>query len=128
MTPQHRAEVEAYAAAHQLEFVPFADHPIYPGTPFGFGKPLGISNLFRSTTGRPFEFGNFSYATPLYGDHPLSSAWDFAYLAIKLDRRLPQISLQSKGSPVLWNLSVGPPVGPSLSQLFKLEGDFHKYF
>ena len=127
MTAEHRAIVDSYATAHSLEFVPFAEKPIYQGTPFHYGKPLGVSNVFRATSGRPMEFGNFSYSWPLQGDDALKYVWDFAYLAIKLDRRLPQISLQSKGSPVLWDIS-GSPVGPDLSQLLTLEGDFNRYF
>ncbi len=127
MTAEQQAAVESYASTHSLEYVPFAEKPIYPGTPFRYGHPLGVSTVFRSTSGRPIEFGNFSYTFPLQGEDALKYAWDFAYLAIKLDRKLPQISLQSKGSPVLWDIS-GIPVGPDLTQLLKLEGDFNRYF
>ena len=115
----------AYAAAHGLDFVPFAEKPIHPGIPFSYGKQLGITNVMRSVSDRPMEFGNFSYAWPLTGEQPLAQAWDFAYMAIKLDRTLPHISLQAKGSPVLWDVSGGIPVGPSLDQLYELEGDFN---
>jgi hypothetical protein len=128
MTPEQRAAVEAYATSHHFEFVPFADKPIYAGTPFGYGKPLGVTNVMRSKSGRPMEFGNFSYAFPLAGENALANAWDFAYLALKLDRNLPQISLQAKGSPVLWDISGQFPVGPDLLQRLTLEGDFNKYF
>lgn len=108
--------------------MPHAAAPVHAGTPFGYGRQLGVFNLMRSTTGRAIEFGNFSYAFPLRGEDPLSQSWDFAYLAVKLDRQLPRISLQAKGSPVLWDMSGTIPVGPSLLQRHRLEGDFNKYF
>jgi hypothetical protein len=120
--------MDAYASLHGLDYAPYADEPIFKGSPFYYGKLLGVGNVFRGRTGRQMEFGNFTYAWPLQGDNALIYSWDFAYLAIKLDRKLPQISLQAKGSPVLWDTTQGLPIGPSLTQLFKLEGDFNKYF
>jgi hypothetical protein len=128
MSAENRASVEAYAAAHGLEFVPFAPKPIYRGTPLGFGQQLGVSNVLRASSGRPMEFGNFSYAWPLVGENALAWAWDYGYLALKLDRKLPQILLQSKWSPILWDHSQGYTVGPEIEQRLLLEGNFNDYF
>lgn len=118
----------AYADAHGLSFSLVKAAPLHAGTPLSYGKQLGVFNVMGSTSGRPMEFGNFSYAWPLYGEDALCRSWDFAYLAIKLDRSLPHVSLQAKQSVVLWDLSAGIPVGPSQDQRLELEGDFRKYF
>lgn len=127
-SPEQQARIDEFARVTGLAYRASMPDPIHRGTPLTYGRQLPVRTVFRTLSGRATEFGNFSYAWPVAGDHALAYRNDYAYLAIQLDRALPHISLQAKGSPVLWDTTAGFPVGPDLTQRFELEGDFRKHF
>lgn len=111
-----------FATANGLGYAANASSPGYPGSIFSVGKAQQVpEHLYRS--GSHFlDLGNYRYTT---GSGKSKTTHDWGYLAIKLDRMLPQMVLDAKANNFL---GTNLPVSFSRSQVLSLEGDFDRYF
>jgi hypothetical protein len=80
-------------------------------------------NTLNSTTGRFFDLGSFQYSTGS-GKSRQTHYWGF--LALHLDRELPNMVLDSKENNTLFGSDL--PVTFRRDQILSLEGDFDKHF
>jgi hypothetical protein len=92
----------------------------YPGQLFAPGTR--VFNRLRSTSGRPFEIGSHRRSN----GGSSSENWHLhrGYVAVKLDRRLPQIVLEAEANA---SLHTAFRVGGS-GVVVSLEGDFDEHF
>ena len=131
-----------FAADNALLYRPRSPGPDYPGCVFATRTVFPFTyHHFSTTSGRYIDFGNLRPDSQADGvqdagrqdpevgaqlDISLSSeppSW--GYLALQIDRHLPNLMLISKrrvGS------GAQLPVSPDASQALSLEGDFDRYF
>ena len=112
-----------FAAANGLQFRSRSAAPNYSGMIFGIGNSRSAFNHFTSTSGRYFDFGDYQYSTGSGRDRT-THFWGF--LALHLDRKLPNMVLDSKENNTL--LGSDLPVAFKRDQVLSLEGDFDKHF
>jgi len=112
-----------FAAANGLEFRTRSDNPSYPGMIFGIGDSRFAYDHLTSTSGRFFDLGSYEYSTGS-GKNRSTSHWGF--LALRLDRKLPNMVLDSKANNTF--LGSDLPAHFSRDQILSLEGDFDKHF
>jgi hypothetical protein len=117
------ARIDAFARANGLAFSPQDVPPAYPGLIFGLGSARQIGEHVMSTSGRFFDMGGYVYTTGS-GKNRTTHRWSF--LAIRLDRRLPNIVLDSRANNGLIGSNL--PVALARDQVLHLEGDFDRYF
>lgn len=96
----------------------------YPGAIFGIGSERTAYDSVRQLDGRYIDIANYRYTT---GSGKSRTVHHWGYLAIRLDRRLPQMVLDAKSNNGLFGGTNLPAVF-SKDQALKLEGDFDKYF
>ena len=113
-----------FAAANGLRFSAQSPAPTYPGAIFGVGSSRTVANHLQSTTGRFLDIGNYHYVTGS-GKSRQHHSWGF--LALRLDRRLPNMLLDAKANNGMFGGS-NLPVGYRRDQVLSLEGDFDRYF
>jgi hypothetical protein len=118
------ARVDAFARANGMTFSPVDASPSYPGMIFQRGDGRQAIDHLRSTDGRFFDFGNYRYTTGS-GKNRTTRTWGF--LAFHLDRRLPNMLLDSKANNGLFGGS-NLPAAFDKTQILSLEGDFDRYF
>ena len=125
-----RVKLERLATDNGLVYRQRAVAPHYPGCIFttGTSNPY-VYNDFRTSSPRVVDFGNY-HAVSEGNDGPQAaiapppgSSWGF--MAIQLDRQLPNLLLVSKTRQAG---DVTLPVSPNPSQTLSLEGDFDRYF
>jgi hypothetical protein len=113
-----------FAAANGLRFSSRSPNPSYPGCVFQSGDSRFAFDHFTTASGRFIDFGNYQYST---GSGKSRETHRWGFLALELDRQLPNMVLDSKANNGLFG-------GTNLPQTFKrdqvlsLEGDFDKYF
>ena len=113
-----------FAAANGLRFGSRSSSLSYPGCVFQSGDSRFVFDHFATTSGRFLDFGNYQYST---GSGKSRQVHRWGFLALQLDRQLPNMVLDSKANNGLFG-------GTNLPQTFKrdqvlsLEGDFDKYF
>lgn len=112
-----------FAADNGLEFRTATPSPDYSGMIFGMGDARSSFNHLNSKTGRYFDLGDYRYSTGS-GRNRTTHYW--GYLAIKLDRNLPNMVLDSKQNNSLFGSDL--PLHLDRDQILSLEGDFDKYF
>ena len=117
-------KMDRFARANGFEFSPASANPSYSGAIFQLGDSRKAVEHFRTTTGRFLDFGNYQYTTGS-GKNRSTRTWGF--LAVKLDRRLPHMVLDSKANNGLFGGS-NLPATFSKDQILSLEGDFDRYF
>jgi len=106
-----------------LTFSPLDDEPGYPGAIFHYGSSRAAIDHFRPVEGRFFDFGNFRFVV---SNGKTSSTITWGFLALGLDRKLPNMLLDSRQNNS-WRTG-------GLAQLFardqvlSLEGDFNEHF
>jgi hypothetical protein len=113
-----------FAAANQLQFSPADPSPNYPGAIFTAGHSAVALNHLRSTTDRFLDMGNYRYVT---GSGKNASTHNWGFLAFNLDRRLPNMVLDSKANNGLFG-GTNLPQTFNKDQVLHLEGDFDKFF
>ncbi|MEP6482777.1 MAG: hypothetical protein ABJA94_12305, partial [Rhodoglobus sp.] len=113
----------AFAQANGLSYEAGLPLPDYPGAIFSTGTRRTATRRLTSTSGPSFELGDFSYDVPA-GRTTATHNW--GYIALRLDRRLPQILLESVAYGQ--NTAGALPVAINRSQKLQLEGDFDRYF
>jgi hypothetical protein len=100
------------------------DRPGYPGAIFGLGtKQRRLNHLF-SITGREIDMGNYRYVTTS-GKNSTTHNW--GYLAVRLERQLPHMVLDSRANNGVFG-GTRLPIFFSQNQSLSLEGDFNTHF
>jgi hypothetical protein len=112
-----------FAAANGLQFRSSSANPNYSGMIFHLGDSRSARNHLNSTTGRFFDLGSFRYST---GSGKSRSTHDWGFLALNLDRQLPNMVLDSKENNTLFGSDL--PITFKRDQILSLEGDFDKHF
>jgi hypothetical protein len=112
-----------FAAANGLQFRSRSANPSYTGMIFHLGDTRLATNHFNSTTGRFFDLGGFQYST---GSGKSRSTHMWSFLALNLDRKLPNMVLDSKENNTLFGSDL--PITFNRDQILSLEGDFDKHF
>jgi hypothetical protein len=113
-----------FAEANGMVFSPEDPAPGYPGQIFTIGHSQQALNHLRSTSNRYLDMGNFRYVT---GSGKNATTHNWGFLAFKLDRRLPNIVLDSKANNGLFGSS-NLPAAFAKDQILHLEGDFDTFF
>ena len=116
--------LDRLAAANGLTFAPWSPAPDYPSELFHSGVDVAAYDHLRSATGEYFDLGNLYYQTGGQGSETFDHRWGF--VAIQLDRSLPQILLDATGNQTA-GVS-GLPSSFDRSQVLSLEGDFDRFF
>ena len=120
----------AFAAANGLEFAQQGGHPHFGGAVFEYLQSATTTDVFRNAT---FEVGTItgrvggSQTTESKGwtvttSYDTSSVKTYGYIAIKLERAVPQLVLDAKRNGSSIPMMIGG------SQKLALEGDFQKHF
>jgi hypothetical protein len=112
-----------FAAANGMQFRTRSPNPQYSGMIFNLGDSRSAFNHLSSTTGRYFDLGDFQYST---GSGKNRSTHYWGFLALKLDRELPNMVLDSKENNSLFGSDL--PISFRRDQILSLEGDFDKHF
>jgi hypothetical protein len=112
-----------FAQANGMQFRSRSAHPNYPGMIFTVGDSRSAYDHINSTTGRYFDFGSYQYST---GSGKSRSTHHWGFLALKLDRQLPNMVLDSKENNTLFGSDL--PIALKRDQILSLEGDFDKHF
>jgi hypothetical protein len=116
--------MDRFARANGFVFSPVDADPSYPGAIFGYGDSRKATDHFRTVEGRFLDFGNYQYSTGS-GKNRTTRTWGF--LALRLDRRLPHMVLDSKANNGLFG-GTNLPATFDKSQILSLEGDFDEHF
>jgi hypothetical protein len=112
-----------FAQANGLQFSTRSPNPSYPGMIFALGDDRSEYNHLSSTTGRFFDLGSYQYST---GSGRSRATHNWGFLALKLDRQLPNMVLDSKENNTLFGSDL--PIRFSRDQVLSLEGDFDNHF
>ena len=112
-----------FAAANGLQYRNRSANPNYSGMIFRLGDSRSAFNHLNSTSGRYFDLGDFQYST---GSGKSRSTHYWGFLALHLDRRLPNMVLDSKQNNTLFGTDL--PISFRRDQILSLEGDFDKHF
>ena len=113
-----------FAAANGLQYRTRSPNPSYPGCVFNVGDSRMATDHFSTQSGRYLDFGNYQYST---GSGKNRSTHTWGFLAMQLDRNLPNIVLDSQANNGLFG-TTNLPATFSRDQVLSLEGDFDRYF
>src|SRR4051794_9540475 len=103
----------------------------YPGTIFQVGTHRTLERRLRSAVGRPTEIGTYRYLVESgSGDDRKVAIHRWGYIAIGLDRNLPNMMLDARANDrSLFGIrSSDLPVQFDRGQVLHLEGDFDRHF
>ncbi len=117
------ARMDTFARANRMLFSPADSNPAYPGAIFGLGDSRQAIDHLRNLDGRFFDFGNYRYTT---GSGKNRSTRTWGYLAFQLERRLPNMVLDSTANNGFFGSNL--PATFDKDQILSLEGDFDRYF
>ena len=112
-----------FAARNGLQFRNRSVSVSYPGCVFQTGDDRSAYDHFSTTSGRFLDFGNYQYST---GSGKSRSTHRWGYLALQLDRQLPNMVLDSKANNGLFGTNL--PESFNRNQVLSLEGDFDTHF
>jgi len=112
-----------FAQANGMQFRSRSPNPNYSGMIFQLGDSRSSFDHLKSTTGRYFDLGDFQYSTGS-GKSRTTRFWGF--LALQLDRKLPNMVLDSKQNNGFFGSDL--PITFKRDQILSLEGDFDKHF
>ncbi len=116
--------LDTFATANGLVFSPMDANPTYPGAIFGLGDSRRALNHLRSANDRFLDMGNYQYTT---GSGKNRSTHNWGFMALHLDRKLPNMVLDAKANNGLFG-GTNLPAYFDKKQILSLEGDFDKYF
>ncbi len=116
--------LDRFASANGLVFGRSDRNPNYPGSIFGQGSDRVVTEHLRSASGRFLDYGNYRYTT---GSGKSRSVHDWGFLALQLDRALPNMVLDATSNNGLFG-GTNLPAYFSKKQILHLEGDFDRYF
>jgi hypothetical protein len=112
-----------FAAANGMQYRSRSANPSYSGMIFTLGDSRSAFNRLTSTSGRYFDLGDYQYST---GSGKSRTTHYWGYLALQLDRKLPNMVLDSKENNSLFGSDL--PIAFRRDQILSLEGDFDKHF
>ena len=118
------ARLDRFATANGMIFSPRDPNPQYPGAIFNIGDSRRALNHFRSASDRYLDIGNYSYST---GSGKSRSSHSWGFMALHLDRKLPNMVLDSKANNGLFGGTNLPAIFTK-DQLLSLEGNFDEFF
>ena len=116
--------LETFANANGMIFSPVDHNPYYPGAIFNLGDSRKSLNHLRSASDRYLDIGNYQYTT---GSGKNRSTHNWGFMALHLDRRLPNMVLDSKANNGLFG-GTNLPAYFDKKQILSLEGNFNDYF
>jgi len=116
--------LDSFAAANGLSYSPSSAEPDYPGSIFNLGDSRSSNDHLQRLVGRYLDYGNYSYVT---GSGKNRTTHNWGFVAMRLDRALPHIVLDSKANNLLFGAS-NFPASFAKDQMLSLEGDFDRYF
>lgn len=116
--------LDTFARANGMAFSPSDPNPQYPGAIFNQGDSRVALNHLSSTTDRFLDIGNFRYMT---GGGKSRTTHNWGFMALQLDRRLPNMVLDSKANNGLFG-GTNLPAYFDKKQILSLEGNFNEYF
>ena len=117
------ARMDRFARANGMTFSPLDTNPSYAGAIFQLGDARQAVDHLRGAAGRFFDLGNYRYTTGS-GKNRSTRTWGF--LAFNLDRKLPNMVLDSKSNNSFFGTNL--PATFDKGQILSLEGDFDEYF
>ncbi|MHA7985082.1 hypothetical protein ACX9R5_04675 [Rathayibacter sp. CAU 1779] len=121
--PARWLHLQRFADANGLEFSPSVPNPDLPGIVFQQGWGRIARQVLRATSGRFVEYANYEYRI---GDKNNYTVNRWGYVAIRLDRPLPNVVLDGKRNNSLFGTNL--PERFRSHQRLSLEGDFDRYF
>lgn len=113
-----------FAERNGFVFSPVSGAPGYPGAIFSLGSERTVVEHLRTSEGRFIDFGNYRYVT---GSGKNRSTHTWGFLAMRLDRRLPHMVLDSRANNGLFG-GTNLPASFDRDQVLSLEGDFDRFF
>ncbi len=113
-----------FAAANQMLFSASQPSPSYPGAIFNLGDSRKALNHLVSATDRFLDIGNYQYMT---GSGKSRSTHNWGFMALNLDRKLPNMVLDSKANNGMFG-TTNLPATFAKNQVLSLEGDFNEHF
>jgi hypothetical protein len=116
--------LDRFARANGLVSLPLSPDPRYSGSIFGIGNSRAGYDRLHSGSGRFLDLGNYRYTT---GSGKNRTTHNWGYLALQLDRRLPNMVLDARSNDGVFG-ATRLPNRFSRDQVLKLEGDFNRYF
>ena len=120
---QRMYRLSGFAAANGLGYLPASGDPQFGGMIFGKGDARTCTDrLFRNGPLR-IDISNYSWTTGSGRDRT-THVW--GYLALQLERRLPNMVLDAKANNSLFGSDL--PISFARDQKLSLEGDFDRYF
>jgi len=111
-----------FATANGMTFRPMDFPPAYPGEIFHIGRDAKVIEHLV-TSGRFLDIANYSYIT---GSGKSQTTHNWGFLALSLDRAMPNIVLDAKSNNSLFTSNL--PVTLDRKQILHLEGDFDQHF
>lgn len=116
--------LDTFANANGMIFSPTDPSPSYPGAIFNIGDSRKALNHLRSATDRYLDIGNYQYST---GSGKSRSTHTWGFMALQLDRKLPNMVLDAKANNGLFG-TTNLPATFAKDQVLSLEGDFNEHF
>jgi hypothetical protein len=116
--------LDTFANANGMIFSPIDPGPSYPGAIFNVGDSRKALNHLRSVTDRYLDIGNYQYST---GSGKSRSTHTWGFMAMQLDRKLPNMVLDTKANNGLFG-TTNLPATFAKNQVLSLEGDFNEHF
>ena len=116
--------LETFAKANGMNFSPSDANPHYPGAIFNQGDSRLVTNHLTSASDRFLDIGNYQYST---GSGKSRSTHNWGFMALNLDRKLPNMVLDSKANNGLFG-GTNLPAYFDKKQILSLEGNFNEYF
>ncbi len=114
--------IHRFATANRLTLKVNTAAPGYPGAIFSIGSGRTVTEMLSRDRGPAVDIGDLRYTT---GSGKNRTTHNWGFVAIRLDRMLPQMILDAKSNNFL---GTNLPVSFSRSQVLSLEGDFDRCF
>lgn len=120
---EQRLRLSMFAALNGFEFSAHRGVVNYPGMIFGLGYNRGVSQHILRRGEDFLDIGNYGYTV---NDGKTEFSYGYGFVAIKLERRMPHLVLDSNKNNFLGATQL--PVGFSSTQRISLEGNFDEFF
>jgi hypothetical protein len=115
--------LDRFARMNGMSFTPVQSAPSYPGEIFQLGRDRTALDHLTTSGGRFLDLGNYRWVT---GSGKEQTTHNWGFLALNLDRRMPNIVLDSRANNTIFGSNL--PAVLDKSQVLHLEGDFDRYF
>jgi hypothetical protein len=122
LNEKEMARLYRFAVSNGLQFIHDKTDPGYAGMIFDEGHSRSVGTAFMFPAG--FEIGNYQYVT---GSGKNSTTHTWAYMKVKLPRKLPHMVLDARKNNIFGKFSNLPDTFDG-SQTLALEGDFNDHF